>query len=466
MNKIASVPAFSRPAFVIEASRAFQKLLERQPEIREVDALLVDINGILRGKRLPVAEAGRLFESGMQIPQSIYLMDPRGEMTNPFGRGIGDGDPDGTAWPLPSTVGPVWCEGPRRAQMLMTLRDESGACHPAEPRMALERTLEHYARSGLTPVAAVELEFYLIDLQRDTQGAPQPPRDPRTGARESAHSVYETDDLDRYAGFLSALNEAASFENIPLSATSSEYGPGQFEANLKHQADVCTACDHAIFLKQAVKAAARSAGYEATFMAKPYLPRAGSGLHVHVSELDGNGRNVFDDGSASGSQTLRHAIGGLQRLMPESMAIFAPSVNSYRRFQADMFAPVNRKWGVNNRSVGLRIPVGPGDARRVEHRVAGADANPYLVMAAVLAGVHHGIENRIDPGQEAAGNVSRTADHDLPLTIEGALAGIGEAKLLPAYLGEETIRLYHESKRLELRRFRAILSPAEFEWYL
>src|SRR5262249_27684681 len=153
---------------------------------------------IPRGKRLPVAEAGRLFESGMQIPQSIYLMDPRGEMTNPFGRGIGDGDPDGTAWPIPSTIGAVWWEGPRRAQALMTLRDEGGASHPAEPRSALERVVERFIRSGLVAVAALELEFYLIDLQRDAQGAPQPPRDPRTGARESAHAVYEADDLDRY----------------------------------------------------------------------------------------------------------------------------------------------------------------------------------------------------------------------------------------------------------------------------
>src|SRR5258706_5064633 len=277
MNKVASVPAFPRPAFVVEARQNFQSLLQRVPDIREVDALLVDINGILRGKRLPIAEADRLFESGMQIPQSVYLMDPRGEMTNPFGRGIGDGDPDGTAWPLPSTIGPVWCEGPRRAQMLMTLRDEVGGCHPAEPRSALERTLERFSRSGLRPVAALELEFYLIDLQRDPNGSPQPPRDPRTGARESAHAVYETDDLDRYAGFISALNEAAAFQGLPLSATSSEYGPGQFEANLKHQPEACTAADQAVFLKQVVRTAARSAGYEATFMAKPYLARAGSG---------------------------------------------------------------------------------------------------------------------------------------------------------------------------------------------
>ena len=140
------------------------------------------------------------------------------------------------------------------------------------------------------------------------------------------------------------------------------------------------------------------------------------------SIIDEAGNNVFDDGSVEGSDRLRHAIGGLQALMPESMAIFAPSLNSYRRFQPDMFAPVNRRWGVNNRSTGLRIPVSPGEARRVEHRVSGADANPYFALAAMLAGLHHGLVNKLDPGPAAAGNVSREPDSALPFTIDDALA--------------------------------------------
>src|SRR5262249_12431806 len=155
-----------------------------------------------------------------------------------------------------------------------------------------------------------------------------------------------------------------------------------------------------------------------------------------------------------GSDVLRQAVGGLQALMPESMALFAPSLNSYRRFQPDMFAPVNRRWGVNNRSVGLRVPIGPEDSRRIEHRAAGADANRYLVLPAVLAGIHHGIETKRDPGAPAIGNVSRESDDGLPLTIDDALARLGDAQILPRYLGEETVSLYHESKRLELERFR------------
>ncbi len=255
-------------------------------------------------------------------------------------------------------------------------------------------------------------------------------------------------------------------QRVPVSGTSSEYAPGQFEINLHHQADARLAADHAVFLKQIVKCAARASGFEATFMAKPYADRIGSGLHIHASILDADGRNIFDNGTAEGSERLRHAIGGLQALMPESMALFAPAINSYRRFEPDMFAPVNRRWGVNNRSAGLRIPVGPGSGRRVEHRVAGADANPYLAAAAVLAGLHYGLERKLDPGPPATGNVSREPDLALPFTLDEALARLKDGITISNYLGEETVALYGETKRLEAQRFRKIVSAAEYDWYL
>lgn len=466
MNKPEKVPGFAPPAFVAAAKREFDALIKQRGDLEYIDAVVADINGVVRGKRMPVKEAGKLFESGMQLPHSVYLMDTRGEMTNPFGRGFGDGDPDGTAWPIPGTLTPVWGEGPRRAQMLMTLRDNNGVPDPAEPRATVDRVLERFAALKLNPVCALELEFYLIDPARTAEGHPQPPLDPRGGTREKVASVYGIDDLDRYQQFLTALNEAAVAQNIPMSATSKEYAPGQFEANLKHQKDARVAADHAVFLKQIVKAAARKCGFEATFMAKPYGDAAGSGLHIHLSLLDESGNNVFDDGSEGGSQMLRHAIAGLQALMPDSMALFAPSLNSYRRFQPDMFAPVNRRWGINNRSAGLRVPVGPSDARRVEHRVAGADANPYLALAAVLTGVHYGITKKLDPGAPAQGNVSRDPDLSLPFTIDDALKRLEGSLPLIDYLGQETVALYGENKRIETDRFRKIITAPEYDWYL
>ena len=464
MNKQAPPPHFLRPAFAAEAKAEFDALLRARPDIKFVDAVLADIGGTLRGKRLPVSESAKLFESGMQIPHSVYLMDSRGEMMNPFGRGYGDGDPDGTAWPIPGTISAVWNEA--RAQMLMSLRDETGTPDPAEPRAALERVLERFAELKLTPVAALELEFYLIDPARDARGAPLPPVSPRDGVRETSPSVYSIDALDRYAGFLNALNEAAQAHNVPLSATSKEYAPGQFEANLKHQTDARGGADHAVFLKQIVKAAARAQGFEATFMAKPYPDHVGSGLHIHLSMLDETGRNIFDDGSEAGSERLRHAVGGMQALMPESMALFAPNVNSYRRFQPDMFAPVNSKWGVNNRSAGLRIPVGPGEARRIEHRVSGADANPYFALAAVLAGAHHGLVSKRDASAPSQGNVSREPDPALSFTLDDALVKLEGAAVLPSYLGAQTLALYRETKRIEAQRLRRAITLAEYEYYL
>jgi glutamine synthetase len=459
-------PPSAVAAEVQTALAEFEALKRENPKISFIDGVLADLCGVLRGKRMPLAEAGKLFVSGMQLPLSIYLMDTRGEMTNPMGRGFGDGDPDGTAWPLAGTAIPVWGSDPPRGQILMTLRDEAGSAVAGDPRAVLQRVLRRFAELGLTPVSALELEFYLMDEKRRPDGRPQPPLCPRTGERERAVSVYGMDDLDRYQGFIKALNEAAAYQRVPVSTTSSEYAPGQFEANLKHQNNALLAADHAVLLRQIVRAAAVSQHCHATFMAKPYADRAGSGQHVHLSLLDKAGRNVFDNGTASGSEMLRFAAGGCAALMPESMAIFAPNLNSYRRFAPDMFAPVNRRWGVNNRSAGIRVPAGHNEARRIEHRVAGADANPYLVLAAVLAGVHHGIVNKLDPGAPAVGNVSREPDLALPFTLDDALTRLEQAKVLPDYFGAETLTLYRETKRIEQQRLRKMITDAEYEWYL
>jgi glutamine synthetase len=462
MNK----PAEPNLQGIETAEAEFEALLRERPGIGFVDAAIADSCGTLRGKRIAVADVPALFRHGMQIPASLPLMDARGEMTNAGGHGFGDGDPDGTAWPVPGTLAPVWGTTPPRAQMLMRFCRDDGAPILYDARNMLEGVVAKFAMLGLFPVAALELEFYLIDPARDESGAPQPPRDPRSGGRESALSVYGLDDLDRYGDFLAALTAAARMQNVPVSGVSAEYGPGQFETNLRHGADMLRAADDAILLRQIVKNAALATGFHVTFMAKPYAAFVGSGQHVHVSLLDASGRNVFDNGTAEGSETLRFAAGGLAALMDESMAIFAPNVNDYRRFAPDMFAPVNRRLGFNNRSAGLRVPISPATARRIEHRCAGADANPYLVLAAVLSGVHHGITARLDPGAPAVGNVSRERDSSLPATLEDALGKMDAARVLPTYLGADAVKLYAENKRVEMGRVDPLNPRAEYDWYL
>lgn len=436
------------------------------PGLESLDCLFVDLCGTIRGKRYPAAESSKVFKSGLQIPFTLYLLDARGETTDATGRGYGDGDPDGIAWPVAGTLAQTACLPNRQGQVLMTLMDEKGQPYFAEPRNVLDRVLARFAELELTPTVAAELEFFVFDRERTADGAPQPPLVPGTSVRETSISVYGIEDLDRYRAFLSDISNGAKLQGVPATTASSEHAPGQFEINLHHQSDARLSADHAVFLKQIVRNAAKLHRMDASFIAKPYLDAPGSGLHIHVSLMDKNGRNAFDDGSALGSATLRHAAGGLQAVMGEAMAVFAPNVNSYRRFVPNAFTPMNRRWGYNNRSTGIRIPAGPPDARRIEHRVSGADANPYLAIAAVLAGVHHGISKRVEPSAPFEGNAAGFTDPTVRFDLDGALAAMEAGPIMAEYFGPAYVDVYCAAKRVELQRFRQHIPKAEYDWYL
>jgi glutamine synthetase len=210
-------------------------------------------------------------------------------------------------------------------------------------------------------------------------------------------------------------------------------------------------------------------GADATFMAKPWADRAGSGFHVHVSFNDASGKNACASEETTGSELLRHAIGGMQALLAETMAILAPGANSYRRFQANSYAPVAPTWGVNNRTVSLRVPAGPPPTRHVEHRVAGADANPYLVLAAILAAAHHGITNKIDPGPPIVGDgyaAAAASGAQLPTNWFSAVELFDKSKVLRAYLGDRFVDMFVSVKKTEQQRFYGIITSADYDWYL
>jgi glutamine synthetase len=245
-----------------------------------------------------------------------------------------------------------------------------------------------------------------------------------------------------------------------------EYGPGQFEVNLHHVDDVLLACDHAIRLKRLVKGVALQHGMEATFMPKPYRDHAGSGAHLHVSLVDADGRNIFAADDPAGSPALAHAIGGLAATINDAMAVCAPTANSYRRFQSEAYVPLNPTWSINNRGVAFRVPHGPPESRRVEHRVAGADANPYLLAAMVLAGMHLGLTSKLDPGPVFAGNAYRDAEPTIPLSWPEALTAFERSSFVREYLGEKFSRLYAQTRRGELQDFRSYVSQLEYSWYL
>lgn len=386
----------------------------RHPATTHLDALVFDVSGRAIGKRLPLAQADKPWDAGMRMPGSNLMYDARGRSHGVMGLGVTDGDPDAAAHAVAGTLAAVpWSAG--GAQVLVALVDADGPLWH-DPRAILGAAVARLGALGLTAVVACELEFYLVE--RDAQGRLSPARPPCGPV--SPGECYRFDKLDTYAPLLAAIDAALVAQGLPAGAASAEYGTTQFEINLDHVADAVRAADLASLQKRAIAGAARAAGADATFMAKPFADQAGSGLHVHLSLVDAAG-NIFDDRRVDGDVRLGHAIGGLRAQLFDMVAVFAPSLNSYRRFRPGLFAPLNASWGHENRTVALRVPAERGGGSRIEHRVAGADANPYLVLAALLHGVADGIERELDPGPPATGDAGRAADADFPRTLWRAL---------------------------------------------
>lgn len=447
-------------------ARAF---LERHPDIESFDLLISDLNGVLRGKRIPRDNLVKAYRHGINLPASLFALDINGNTIEETGLGLATGDSDRVCRPLPGTLMPTpWLREGRQAQLLMTMEETDGRPFFADPRQVLRRVLDGFTKQGLTPVVALELEFYLVDRRRDDLGLAQPPCSPGTGERATQSQLYSISELDEYADFLEEIQRAASEQELPLDTALKECAPGQFEINLIHCADALKACDSAVLLKRLIKGVALNHGFEATFMAKPYGNEAGSGAHVHISLVDGEGRNVFasDDEDPLGMPALKQAVAGLLELMPASMAIFAPNLNSFRRFQPGLYVPMAPSWGYDNRSVAVRIPSGPNAARRIEHRVAGADANPYLMLATLLASVMHGLKRELTPPEAISGNAYEQLEPTLTNSWQQALDLFATNEVLAEALGRDFIHVYHANRLAERAQAMQTVSSLEYDWYL
>ena len=443
------------------------RLREKYPNIDYLDAIFPDMNNYIRGKRIPVDEANKLYRTGMQIPESSFLLDYEGASGDPCGRGFSDGDPDGSMFPIPDTTVYVpWGER-NRAQALMQLYTEQGEPCMVDPRNIAARALEQFSELGFTANVAFELEFYLLKEQLDSQGRPQFLPKRSTINKVNAMQVYLLDDLDFHYEFLHQVHKICETQKIPSSVVISEYSPSQYEINLRYVADPLKAADQCVLLKRVVQEVAATMGMRATFMAKPFVQYSGNGMHIHLSLMNQQGENVFRGKSNIGSELLQHSIGGIFDLMPDMFAIFAPGRNSYRRFEPNMFVPVNRTWGFNNRSVTIRIPSGDDHARRLEFRVAGADANPYLVLASVISGVYHGLIEKISPGEPSPlVNVSSDVDEALPLDWQTAVKRLKESELARRYLTGDYVDLYCAIKQDEINQFKNYVTDREYQLYL
>ena len=449
--------------------RECRDFLAAHPQVKFVDVFYTSMTGVPRGKRLRIEELPAVYDYGRFLPGSILVVDTRGADCEETGLVWEDGDADRRARPVPGTLTLAPWLGDDMAQVMLSLYELDGTPNDLDPRHVLQRVLDRYAADGLTPVAACELEYYLVDTERTADGDLQPARSMQTGQRPQGIEVYGLPELESIAPFLRELWATADVIGVPLEGAISEFAPSQVELTLKHKPDALRACDDALLFKRMAKGLALRHGCEATFMAKPWSDRAGNGFHVHVSFNDANGNNLCADEDPEGSPLLRHAIGGMKALLGEGMAILAPNANSYRRFKANSYAPVAATWGVNNRTVSLRIPAGPAPTRHVEHRVAGADGNPYLVMAVVLASAHHGLTRKLDPGPAVVGDgyaVAARETYRLPANWFSAVDLFDQSTVLRDYLGDRFVDMFVSVKRTEQARFFEAVTSLDFDWYL
>ena len=448
-----------------------QKYLEQHPDLGTLEILSPDMNGMLRAKRIPREEIETFFTKGVTGPGTTPIMNSLGDCCDSLGLGTLDGDPDKSIHPVANTLAPIpWLQSATH-QVVAHWTELDGSPLSFNSRTVLAGALEPLTEMGLRVVVATELEFYLLE---DSEGSVPKPRLGKilgTNLQQQGTQYCNPEDMAEFDGFLEAVRLACVEQDIPATTAHLEFAPGQFEINLHHVDDVLTACDHAVLLKRLVKGVAADQGMGATFMAKPFADQPGNGLHIHISVYDSDGNNIFvDPGSGETppiGEKLRHAIGGLADIMSQCSAIFAPNANSYRRLRPGCYAPLSPNWGYNHRNVSLRIPVSDAKNLRIEHRVAGADANPYLVLACVLAGIHHGLTNNCEPGPFVAeGTLLEGEEITLPTSWPGALDTFEEGENLPPYLGEEFCKLFAIIRRDEYNKFNSVVSNVDYEWYL
>jgi glutamine synthetase len=446
-----------------------EAFLNAHPEIEAFDLVLHDCNGIGRGKIIRRHELLSFFKTGRHLPISILGLDICGEDVHETGLIWDQGDGDLRAWPIPGTLKPLHNTTPPRGEVFMSMYMLDGAAMTSDPRHALQRQVDALAAEGLHPSGAFELEFFLLSNERGPDGKMVPARDVLDGRPSTKTEVYSVDHLHGMLPLFSDIYAGAEKAGIKAETMISEYAPGQYELTLHYRTDVMQAADDLIRLKRIVRAQARAHGVTACFMAKPNENYAGSGMHFHVSMMDDRGANVFvEDTPGTWNPRLLHALGGLRATMGESMLVFAPHANSWRRFASQSYAPVSPTWGVNNRSVALRIPAGDTKARRIEHRPAGVDANPYLVAATVLAGIRHGLALKIDPGPETTGNgyVDGEDAPAIPVDWRGAIEAAKASEFLKDALGADMHRTFTAIKAAEYARVQRTVSEVDFDLYL
>lgn len=426
-----------------------------------MEYLVTDPNGILRGKWAPINSLDKAFADGINFPLSIHGLDVWGGEVEETGLHIETGDRDGFFRAVPERLSLVPWAARKTAQVILDTFTPEGDIYPCDTRQNLKRILEQFTARGLTPVVAMELEFFLLEEEPDDIGQPIPIGN---DSDFNPQDMYSTAALDSRSAFFEDVRIAAELQDVPIDTCVKEAAPGQFEVNLAHRADALAAADDAILLKRIVEACARKNQMRASFMAKPFLEEAGSGLHAHISVLDKNSDNIF--GLEGGKKLLEGAVAELLEAMPSTVLGYINTVNGFRRMAPGSYAPTQVVWGENNRSVAIRIPASTTKNLRLEHRISGADANPYIVLSLLLDAIFEGITNPKAPPKAMEGNAYDTDSVRLESRMLDAITLFEESEHGKRALGDTLHHVYCALKRSEVGRMRQVISPIEYKSYL
>ncbi|MRV73470.1 glutamine synthetase [Duganella sp. FT92W] len=433
--------------------------------VTEIECLVPDLTGVARGKILPRGKFTQ--DRGMRIPEAVLGMTVTGNYPtedDAYDRAISSTDRDMVLRADPTTITMVpWANDPT-AQVIHDCYFADGKLVDFAPRTVLRRVLKLYADKGWKPVVAPELEFYLTAKNADPDLPLKAPIG-RSGRAETSRQVYSIDAVNEFDPLFEDIYDYCDLMGLDVDTLIHEIGAGQMEINFLHGEPLSLA-DKVFFFKRTLREAALKHDMYATFMAKPMAGEPGSAMHVHQSVVDANtGKNIFSNDDGSPSTLFKHYIGGLQRYMPPALAIVAPYVNSYRRLVRHTAAPINIQWGVDNRTVGFRVPESGVQDRRVENRIIGADANPYLALAVTLACGYLGMTEQLEPNAVTTGSAYEQR-YELPQSLSEALAALRREDKLRHVLGDRFIDVYAAIKDLEYQEFMTVISPWEREHLL
>jgi glutamine synthetase len=433
--------------------------------VTEIECLVPDLTGVARGKILPRVKFTE--ERGMRLPEAVLGMTVTGNSPTDdaaYDRAISATDRDMILKADPTTITMVpWAVDPT-AQVIHDCYFADGELVDFAPRSVLRRVLKLYAEKGWKPLVAPELEFYLTAKNIDPD-LPLAAPIGRSGRAETSRQVYSIDAVNEFDPLFEDIYDYCDLMNLDVDTLIHEIGAGQMEINFQH-GDPLGLADKVFYFKRTLREAALKHDMYATFMAKPMAGEPGSAMHVHQSVVDaGTGRNIFSNAEGGASTLFHHYIGGLQRYMPSAMAIVAPYVNSYRRIVRHTAAPINLQWGIDNRTVGFRVPVSGAQDRRIENRIIGADANPYLALAVTLACGYLGMVDALEPTPIVEGSAYKMPV-ELPQGLPEALTLVRNETRLREVLGDRFIDVYSAIKELEHQEFMTVISPWEREHLL